>query len=264
MIRIVAITSALTIAALSVAIAAVKGFAAAPAPCATSCIVAEHTPTPAPAMGGMSGMPMGGDMSMGPHMTLTALRPPQDGDRQRADAIRRDAARDADQIRGLSSRRSRRFQALLAEHPAAALSFHELGQWFGGPRAIRSHASYVAAVRERRAAAINSSAPCTPPRAMRTPDQLNARIPLSIAHWHQHVNMCWGPAGTPASDYFGPNARFGLQGSIATPSACDSAGGRFQPVLFNWMVHVYPFETDQAKIWQVDMPGGMDAKKSMM
>ena len=28
-----------------------------------------------------------------------------------------------------------------------------------------------------------------------TEDQLNERIPLSIAHWHEHVNLCLPPKG---------------------------------------------------------------------
>jgi hypothetical protein len=90
-----------------------------------------------------------------------------------------------------------------------------------------------------------------------SPDQLDARVPLSIARWHQHVNICWEPQGTPKSEYFGPGALFGLLGSIDTQPACGAAGGRFQPILFNWMVHVYPFETDPAKIWLVDMAGAI-------
>lgn len=74
-------------------------------------------------------------------------------------------------------------------------------------------------------------------------DELNERIPLSIAHWHQHVNFCKAPPGQLAA-YFGPNAKFGLLGSIHTKDACDAAGGTFIPHVFGWMVHVYPYETD--------------------
>jgi hypothetical protein len=49
-----------------------------------------------------------------------------------------------------------------------------------------------------------------------------------------------------------PNPRFGLKGSIVTEQACEAAGGTFHPVIFNWMVHVYPFEKDQARIWSVE------------
>ena len=82
-------------------------------------------------------------------------------------------------------------------------------------------------------------------------DELNTRIPLSIADWHQHINFCKAPAGEK-SEYFGPDARFGLLGSIHTKEACDKAGGVFLPHLFGWMVHVYPYETDPRKIWSVD------------
>jgi hypothetical protein len=77
--------------------------------------------------------------------------------------------------------------------------------------------------------------------------QLDARIPLSVAHWHQHVNFCLPPKGTPIGA--GNMGEFGLRGSITTESACDSANGRWFPVVFGWMVHVYPYETDPAKIW---------------
>jgi hypothetical protein len=80
-----------------------------------------------------------------------------------------------------------------------------------------------------------------------TEDQLNARVPLSVARWHQHVNLCIPPRGTDmhSADW----SRFGLNGSIATRAACDAAGGRFFPVVLGWMVHVYPWETDQRQVW---------------
>ena len=80
-----------------------------------------------------------------------------------------------------------------------------------------------------------------------TEEQLNARIPLSVAMWHLHTNLCM-----PPKDQQFRNAdwtRFGLKGSIATPDACDAAGGRFQPVIFGWMVHVYPYEDSLDKIF---------------
>lgn len=43
--------------------------------------------------------------------------------------------------------------------------------------------------------------------------------------------------------------RFGLRGSILTKEACTEAGGTFYPVIFGWMVHVYPFEDSREKIW---------------
>jgi hypothetical protein len=38
-------------------------------------------------------------------------------------------------------------------------------------------------------------------------------------------------------------------GSINTREECEAAGGVFLPHVFGWMMHVYPYETDPAKIW---------------
>jgi hypothetical protein len=79
-----------------------------------------------------------------------------------------------------------------------------------------------------------------------TEDQLNARVPLSVGMWHLHTNLC-----TPPRDQRGSAdmTKFGLKGSIATEDACDAAGGRFHPVIFGWMVHVYPYEDSLDKVF---------------
>lgn len=77
-------------------------------------------------------------------------------------------------------------------------------------------------------------------------DQLNERVPLSMATWHLHSNLCVPPKGQRlTADY----SKFGLRGSITTPEACEAAGGKFYPVIFGWMVHVYPYEDSTAKIF---------------
>jgi hypothetical protein len=83
-----------------------------------------------------------------------------------------------------------------------------------------------------------------------TEDELNARVPLSIAMWHLHTNLCL-PKLREASgaDW----SKFGLAGSIATQDACDAAGGRFHPVVFGWMTHVYPYEDSMDKIFAMHM-----------
>jgi len=79
-----------------------------------------------------------------------------------------------------------------------------------------------------------------------TEEQLNARVPLSVAMWHLHTNLCMPPKNQwRAADW----SKFGLQGSIATEQACDAAGGRFQPIIFGWMVHVYPYENSLEKVF---------------
>jgi len=77
-------------------------------------------------------------------------------------------------------------------------------------------------------------------------EQLNERVPLSIATWHLHTNLCIPPRDQrKTADY----TKFGLHGSITTQEACDAAGGTFHPVIFGWMVHVYPYEDSTDKIF---------------
>jgi hypothetical protein len=79
-----------------------------------------------------------------------------------------------------------------------------------------------------------------------TEEQLNERIPLSVATWHLHTNLCMPPRDQLLrADW----TKFGLRGSIASQEACDAASGRFHPVIFGWMVHVYPYEASLDKIF---------------
>jgi hypothetical protein len=79
-----------------------------------------------------------------------------------------------------------------------------------------------------------------------TEQQLNERVPLSIATWHQHTNLCLPPRGQRLTADW---TKFGLKGSITTVEACDAAGGKFYPVILGWMVHVYPYEDGTTKIF---------------
>ena len=87
-------------------------------------------------------------------------------------------------------------------------------------------------------------------------EELDRRIPLSIAHWHQHTNICLPPRGENVQGMLLHEARFGPRGSIATATACQAAGGRWVPRMFGWMVHVNLFAATPAGVWQ-DEPGGM-------
>ena len=84
-----------------------------------------------------------------------------------------------------------------------------------------------------------------------TMDELNSRVPLSVAHWHVHVNLCVPPKGENKRWLESENGKplFGPKGSIATKADCDAAGGRFIPQLFGWMVHVNPYEADPRMVW---------------
>jgi hypothetical protein len=89
-----------------------------------------------------------------------------------------------------------------------------------------------------------------------SPQQLDAIAPLSIATWHRHVDFCGGPRNLPASEQFGPDARFGPQGSIHTEEACKAAQGLWIPLVLNWMTHVYPNSQDEWGGMDMDMEAG--------
>jgi hypothetical protein len=74
-----------------------------------------------------------------------------------------------------------------------------------------------------------------------TEDELNARIPLSVARWHIHEKFCAAPADK-VQDYVSPHPKFGMFGSITTADACKAEGGTFYPKIFTWMVHVFPYQ----------------------
>lgn len=83
-------------------------------------------------------------------------------------------------------------------------------------------------------------------------EQLDARVPLSIARWHKHVNWCLPKRGETARWAEQGNGApvFGPESPVATKGACDAVGGRFMPTVFGWMLHANVFAGDDpASIW---------------
>ena len=88
-------------------------------------------------------------------------------------------------------------------------------------------------------------------RPSATEDELNQRIPLSVARWHKHTNFCAAPENK-VKEYFGKSPKFGMFGSIHTKEGCAAEGGKFFPELFTWMVHVFPYEADIRNVFSLD------------
>jgi hypothetical protein len=85
-------------------------------------------------------------------------------------------------------------------------------------------------------------------------DALNARVPLSVAHWHRHINWCVPPLRQKErwSETKDGRPVFGPLG-VATREECDAANGRFIPQAFGWMVHANVFAGNDLKsIWHDD------------
>ncbi|MGH7652392.1 MAG: hypothetical protein ACREMS_11200 [Gemmatimonadaceae bacterium] len=87
-----------------------------------------------------------------------------------------------------------------------------------------------------------------------TEDELDQRVPLSIARWHRHVNWCVPPRFEKDRWSETKNGRpvFGPLG-VATKDECKAAGGRFIPQAFGWMLHANTFAGNDLKsIWHDD------------
>jgi hypothetical protein len=82
-------------------------------------------------------------------------------------------------------------------------------------------------------------------------EELNQRIPLSVARWHEHTNFCAAPADK-VKDYHGDHPKFGMFGSIHTKEACQAEGGIFYPVMFTWMIHVFPYEDNMKDVFSMN------------
>ena len=90
-------------------------------------------------------------------------------------------------------------------------------------------------------------------------DKLDARVPLSIARWHKHVNWCFPKRGETARWLESKDGApvFGPESPIATKEACDLVGGRFEKSVFGWMLHANVFAGDDpTAIWGHDHEPG--------
>ncbi len=83
-------------------------------------------------------------------------------------------------------------------------------------------------------------------------DKLDARVPLSVARWHKHVNWCIPKKEESARwlERRDGETVFGPESPIATKQACDAAGGVFHETLFGWMLHANVFAGNDPKaVW---------------
>lgn len=183
--------------------------------------------------------------SNGPHMRMTAPRPRTKADEERAEQIAAELRSGIERYKDYRVALTDGYKIFLPNVPLP--EYHFTNYWNGFLEAFsfdparptsllykRTHGGYELV-----------GAMYTMPKNA-TEEQLNARVPLSLASWHLHRNLCM-PTRADAGkvDW----TKFGLRGAISTEKACDAAGGRFRPVIFGWMVHIYPFEDSLDKIF---------------
>jgi hypothetical protein len=187
---------------------------------------------------------------MGPHMHMSTLRDSQPGDDQKAQEVVEQARQALEKYKDYNAALADGYKIFLPNLPQKMYHFtnwkYAVGEAFRFDPTKPTSLLY-----EKRGSDYKLiGAMYTAPNRF-SEDQLNERIPLSVAQWHQHVNMCKPPQGREI-EMLGKNAKFGLAGSISTKEECDAAGGTFMPHVFGWMVHVYPWEKTPEAIWSVE------------
>lgn len=193
----------------------------------------------------------GGMAGMEGHMHLTALRPMQPGDQARADAIVAAARQAMEPYKDYCKALADGYRIFLPNIKQPQYHFTNYANAREAARQFDPLKPTSLLYKKNPDGGYTLVGAMYTDRLLASEDELNQRIPLSVARWHQHVNFCKAPQGGWAG-YFGPYAKFGLMGSIHTREGCEAAGGTFIPHVFGWMVHVYPYENDPAKIWTID------------
>lgn len=195
----------------------------------------------------MMAMPEHHHDEMGPHMRMTTVRPIRAGDEQRAGAIAQTARRVLERYKDSSAALTDGFEIFMPNVPQSMYHFTNYRY------ALEAETSFnpehpTSLLYEKQGADYKLIGAMYTASARFDEAELDQRIPLSIAQWHQHVNLCMPSAGQRA-EMLKPNTRFGMRGTISTKEECEKARGSFVPRLFGWMVHVYPFEQTTDKIW---------------
>lgn len=192
----------------------------------------------------------GPHLDMGAHMKMTSVRPLQPGDREKAEQVVEAARSVAAKYQDYKVALADGYKIFLPNVPQK--QYHFTNYW--NAFYARNHfdpSRPTSLLYEKLGDTYQLVGVMYTAKKDASQEELNSRIPLSIAHWHAHVNLCMPPRNRQA-EALPPNAKFGLAGSIATQSECDAAGGKFVPQIFGWMVHVYPFEPRAEDVWAVD------------
>jgi len=212
-------------------------------------------------MGDMAGMGSDGSahamrsmdgrkLDMGPHMKMTTLRELQPGDQEKADQVVDAARKAAEKYADYRAAVGDGYKIFLPNLPQK--QYHFTNYRYAFEAAFNFNAEHPTSLLyekhgdDYKLIGVMYTAPKNA-----NWNELDQRIPLSIAQWHAHVNMCLPPSDRK-NEAWGQNSKFGLAGSITTKADCDAAGGKFMPQIFGWMVHVYPLEQTPADMWSVE------------
>lgn len=193
---------------------------------------------------------MSGPMPADPHMTLTPLRPGSRADSTRAAALVTAMRAALGKYRDVQVAQADGFRQFLPGVPQPV--YHFTNRAWALEEMLRFDPAKPTSLLYRKQSdgsfVLVGAMYAAPGRT--SLDQLDARVPLSVARWHEHVNWCVPPLGGRARWRETRDGRpvFGPKSSIATAQECAAVGGRFVPHIFGWMVHVMAFAGDDPHV----------------
>ena len=193
-----------------------------------------------------NGQMIPGHQHMGPHMKMSARRASPPEDWAKADEVVNELREGIEKYKDYRAALADGYQPFLPNLPQPMYHFTSARNGF--LESFTFDASRPTSLLYKKTASgyeLIGAMYTMPVRA--TEEELNERIPLSVAQWHLHTNLCMPKQGQVQHADF---SKFGLMGSITTKASCDANAGRFYPILFGWMVHVYPFEPSRERIWE--------------
>jgi hypothetical protein len=178
------------------------------------------------------------------HMRLTPERPVAPGDSARAAAVLAVMRRELAKYRDVRAAQADGFRNFIPAGAAPVQHFTKL-RWAFQARSGLDPARPTSLLYERAADGTLTLVGAMFTAPPQTSDaELDARLPLSVARWHQHINWCLPPLADARrrwQETKDGQPVFGPKSPIATAEACEAVGGRFRPRLFGWMVHVMAF-----------------------
>jgi hypothetical protein len=193
-------------------------------------------------------MGMGAMKNMSLHMTYTTLRPESAADKARAASIVTDLQNALAKYQDYHAAEAAGFKPFHPELKEQKV-VHFTKTWYGLKAAFTFNPDQPTSLLYERApdGGYKLIGAMYTDRKNASEDQLNERVPLSVARWHRHIDLCFPARGTDmkTADW----TKFGFNGSIASKEACDAVNGRFYPQVFGWMVHVYPWEQNPKLVW---------------
>ena len=187
------------------------------------------------------------------HMEMTALRRATTADTARAARIAATLRASLAQYRDISAAINDGYKMYMPQVKEQKV-YHFTNNWRGVQEAFRFDPAKPTSLLYKKhpdGHFVLTGAMYTAPRRF-GPEKLDARVPLSIARWHKHVNWCLPKRGDGERWLERRDGKpvFGPESPIATKDACTAVGGNFYDAIFGWMLHANVLAGDDlAAIW---------------